>query len=71
MFPERWLPAAVAILGEGFTENNHFLNSTMKMVRGKITEFYVNRIEYLCTSEGKTINNKQNEVILSHWGDEN
>ena len=39
-FPGRWLPSAVAVLGEGFTEQNHMLNSTMKMVRGKIVEFY-------------------------------
>ena len=67
MFPERWLPAAVGILGEGFTEQNKFLNSTLKMVRGKITEFYMNRIEFLFTAEGKAINNKQNMHILSHW----
>ncbi len=69
MFPERWLPAAIGILGEGFTEQNKFLNSTLKMVRGKITEFYMNRIEYLFTGEGKQINNKQNLHILSHWED--
>ncbi len=67
MFPERWLPAAIGILGEGFTEQNKFLNSTLKMVRGKITEFYMNRIEFLYTAEGKAINNKQNMHILSHW----
>ncbi|NOX18945.1 MAG: AMP-binding protein, partial [Chlorobi bacterium] len=32
-FPERWLPSAAAILGEGFTEENKFLNSALKMVR--------------------------------------
>ncbi|HAP36057.1 MAG TPA: long-chain fatty acid--CoA ligase, partial [Bacteroidetes bacterium] len=52
-FPERWLPAAVGILGEGFTEQNHFLNSTLKMVRGKITEYYKERIDFLYTAEGK------------------
>lgn len=68
MFPERWLPASIGILGEGFTEENKFLNSTLKMVRGKITEFYINRIEYLYTSVGKNINNEHNKRILSHWG---
>jgi len=66
-FPERWLPASIGILGEGFTEDNKFLNSTLKMVRGKITEFYSNRIEFLYTAEGKNINNHQNIRILSHW----
>jgi long-chain acyl-CoA synthetase len=63
-FPERWLPAAVAVLGEGFTEQNHFLNSTLKMVRGKITEFYRDRIDYLFTPAGKEICNSQNRMIL-------
>jgi long-chain acyl-CoA synthetase len=63
-FPERWLPAAVAVLGEGFTEQNHFLNSTLKMVRGKITEFYRDRIDYLFTPAGKEVCNQQNRVIV-------
>ena len=56
-FPGRWLPSAVAVLGEGFTEQNHMLNSTMKMVRGKIVEFYRTRIDYLYTPEGRSILN--------------
>lgn len=67
MFPERWLPAAISILGEPFTEQNKFLNSTLKMVRGKITDFYMSRIDFLFTPEGKSFNNRQNMQILSHW----
>lgn len=63
-FPERWLPAAVAVLGEAFTEQNHFLNSTLKMVRGKITEYYKDRIDFLFTAEGKDICNHQNMTII-------
>lgn len=36
LFPDRWLPAAFAILPEPFTEQNGMVNSTMKIVRGKI-----------------------------------
>ncbi len=68
MFPERWLPSAVAVLGEGFTEQNKFLNSTLKMVRGKIAEFYKDRIDYLFTPEGKDICNHQNRMILRRLG---
>jgi long-chain acyl-CoA synthetase len=64
-FPERWIPSAVAVLGEAFTEENKFMNSTLKMVRGKITEFYKNRIDYLYTPEGKNICNHQNMTIIS------
>jgi long-chain acyl-CoA synthetase len=67
MFPNRWLPAAVAVLGEGFTEQNHFMNSTLKMVRGKITSFYQNRIDFLYTAEGKDICNHQNRNIVSRF----
>jgi long-chain acyl-CoA synthetase len=67
-FPERWLPAAIAVLGEGFTEQNHFLNSTLKMVRGKITEFYKDRIDFLFTTEGKDICNHQNKMIVKRMG---
>lgn len=64
-FPERWLPSAIAVLGEGFTEQNHFLNSTLKMVRGKIVEFYRDRIDFLFTAEGKDICNHQNKNIIN------
>jgi len=68
-FPARWLPAAVAVLGEGFTEENHFLNSTMKMVRGRITEFYRTRLDHLYTPEAKDIVNPQNRTIIGRLDD--
>jgi long-chain acyl-CoA synthetase len=64
IFPERWLPSAIAILGEGFTEQNKFLNSTLKMVRGKIIEYYQRRIDFLYTSEARSICNAQNRNII-------
>jgi len=59
-FPERWLPAAIGILDEGFTEQNLLMNSTMKLVRGKIEKKYAKRLEYLMTAEGKQSFNEQN-----------
>jgi long-chain acyl-CoA synthetase len=41
------------------------LNSTLKMVRGKIVEFYKTRIDYMYTPEGKPILNDQNRAIAS------
>lgn len=64
-FPTKWLPSAFAVLGEGFTEQNRFLNSTLKMVRSRIAEFYKNRMDYLFTPEGKDIFNHQNLTIIS------
>ncbi|RPI98527.1 MAG: long-chain fatty acid--CoA ligase, partial [Candidatus Aminicenantes bacterium] len=69
MFPARWLPAAVAVLGESFTEQNQFLNSTMKMVRGRITEFYRPRLDRLFTPEGKGITHAQNRTIIGRLGE--
>ncbi|MGA3246080.1 MAG: AMP-binding protein [Bacteroidota bacterium] len=67
MFPERWLPAAIAVLGEGFTEQNRLMNSTMKIVRGRIAEFYQTRIDYALTPEGKDFCNHQNKNIVKRF----
>ena len=56
-FPERWLPAAVCVLPEPFTEQNHMVNSTMKIVRGKVEKAYEDRMKYAYTPEGKDIVN--------------
>lgn len=66
-FPERWLPATIAVLPEAFTEQNHLLNSTMKMVRGKITEYFKAELEFLYTPEAKSIINKRNLEALKKW----
>ncbi len=64
MFPEQWLPKAIAVLPEAFTEQNHLVNSTMKIVRGKVEEFYADRIEYAYTTEGKDLMNEKNIASL-------
>ncbi|APF20849.1 AMP-dependent synthetase and ligase [Caldithrix abyssi DSM 13497] len=64
LFPSRWLPATFAILGEGFTEQNRLLNSTLKMVRPRIVDYYRNRIDYLYTAEGKNVCNEWNKRIV-------
>ena len=64
MFPEQWLPKAIAVLPEAFTEQNHMVNSTMKIVRGKVEEYYADRIAYAYTPEGKELLNEQNIASL-------
>ena len=59
-FPDRWLPAAIAVLPEQFTEQNGLVNSTMKVVRGKVEKFYADRIDYAYTAEGKDLFNEKN-----------
>jgi len=60
MFPQRWLPVAIGILEEGFTEENSLMNSTMKIVRGKIMDKYKDLIDYLYTPDAKDVSNERN-----------
>lgn len=63
-FPERWLPGTFAVLKEPFTEQNHMINSTMKLVRPKVEQVYKERLEYVYSSEGKKIDNPLNMEAL-------
>ena len=60
MFPHRWLPSTFAVLPEPFTEQNGMINSTLKVVRGKVEKAYANRIDHMYTPEGKNIYNQMN-----------
>ena len=60
LFPSRWLPAAIAILDEPFSQDNALMNSLGKMVRAKIVEYHKDKINYLYTPEGKNIVNPMN-----------
>ena len=64
MFPEMCLPKAIAVLPEAFTEQNQLLNSSMKIVRGRVEERYADRIEYAYTAEGKELMNEKNIASL-------
>ena len=63
-FPERWLPAGLAIVDEAFTEQNGLVNSTMKVVRGKVEEHFRNRLDYLYSAEGRSLKNPENLASL-------
>ena len=63
-FPERWLPGTFAVLKEPFTEQNHMINSTMKLVRPKVEQTYRERLEYVYTSEGRKTDNPLNIEAL-------
>lgn len=64
MFPEQWLPKAIVVLPELFTEQNLMVNSTMKIVRGKVEQHYADRIAFAYTLEGKELFNQQNIAAL-------
>ena len=60
LFPDRWLPTAIIVGDTPFTEQNGMLNTTMKMVRGKVEKFYAARIDYAMTPEGRQLFNEKN-----------
>lgn len=63
-FPEKWLPTAIVVCEEPFTEKNGLVNSTGKVVRGKVEKHFEKRIEYAYTAEGKQLINPQNMAAL-------
>lgn len=69
MFPERWLPATFVILPESFNEQNNLMNSTLKIVRGKITEYFAEQLAFLYTAEAKNSYNATNIAALKKWNE--
>lgn len=65
VFPERWLPAAVAVIGEPFSEKNGLINSSMKVVRGKVEKLYEDKLKALYEPGAKDIVNPENIKALS------
>ncbi|BAX78728.1 AMP-dependent synthetase/ligase [Labilibaculum antarcticum] len=66
MFPHRWLPTAIGILPEAFTEENKLLNSTMKVVRDRVNSYFKEYVDFLYTPEGKNIFNSKNKESLKN-----
>ncbi len=60
LFPQRWIPSATAILPEAFSEENKLINTTMKVVRSKVEEYFRAELDYLYTAEGKEMTNGGN-----------
>ena len=67
MFPERWIPATIAVLPATFNADNKMLNAMLKMVRGKITEHYEKELQFLYTPQAKKIDNNMNLEAIKKW----
>jgi len=65
-FPQRWLPAAIGILPEPFSQDNLQLNSMNKLVRNKVLEAYKEELDFLYTPEAKDIANERNLTSLGN-----
>jgi long-chain acyl-CoA synthetase len=67
-FPERWLPSAIAVLDESFNEENKMMNSTMKIVRGKVTDFHKETIDFLYNPKKTDLVVKNNIKAITSTG---
>lgn len=61
-FPAQWIPSTFQLLTDQFSEQNKMINSTMKMVRYRITDVYQEEINFMYTNEGKEYLNKKNLI---------
>ena len=66
-FPDRWVPAVIAIADEPFTEQNGLVNSTMKVVRNKVEKHFADAIAHAYTPEGKAVDNNRNILALKNF----
>ncbi|MBP3433499.1 MAG: AMP-binding protein [Alistipes sp.] len=66
-FPDRWVPAVIAIADEPFTEQNGLVNSTMKVVRNKVEKHFADAIAHAYTPEGKAIDNPRNLTAIKNF----
>ncbi|MFI3289510.1 MAG: AMP-binding protein [Rikenellaceae bacterium] len=62
-FPERWLPVSFALIDTPFSEQNQMVNSTMKIVRNKVEEFYADRITAMYADDKDIFNSDNFEAI--------
>jgi long-chain acyl-CoA synthetase len=62
--PQRWMPAAIRILPEPFSQDNLQLNSMSKLVRNKVLEAYSEELEFIYSPEAKNIANEKNMKSL-------
>lgn len=66
-FPDRWVPAVIAIADEPFTEQNGLVNSTMKVVRNKVEKHFADAIAHAYTPEGKAVDNPRNLTAIKNF----
>jgi long-chain acyl-CoA synthetase len=64
---EKWIPSTLAIIPEPFSEEQGLINSTLKLVRHKVVDYYGDRIEGMYKGEEGTnfYNDKNREAVKS------
>ena len=63
-FPTKWIPSNFQIVEEEFSEENQMINSTLKMVRHRITETYKDKLELMYGSEAQLKSKGSNLAAL-------
>ena len=63
-FPVKWIPSNFQVIAEEFSESNKMINSTLKMVRHKITETYQDRLELMYAKDAKSKALEHNSRVI-------
>jgi len=63
-FPAKWIPSNYQIIADEFSETNGMINSTLKMVRHKITEQYQDRLDIMYPPNTQQEATATNSAIL-------
>ena len=66
-FPEKWIPSTYQIIEEAFSDKNQMINSTMKMVRHRITEHYKDEIDFMYSKDGNKPDNDRNKTAINSY----
>lgn len=56
VIPSQWIPSRFALIAKPFSEDDKLVNSTMKLVRYKVIEFYAQRIAQIYTEDNDSLN---------------
>jgi len=65
-FPGKWIPSNFQIVADEFSEGNQMINSTLKMVRHKITETYQDRLDIMYGTKAQDRALTENIKILKN-----
>ncbi len=64
-FPSKWIPSNFQILEEDFSEENKMINSTLKMVRHRITESYQDKLDIMYGADAQKKTMEENTKVIS------
>lgn len=63
-FPGKWIPSNFQVIAEEFSEENQLINSTLKMVRHRITERYQERLDLMYVKNAQELAKDENKNVL-------